>query len=809
MDNTVDISPSPMILRTLSLIRLELWHCLAELIDNSLDAFQSPTGEEADASADLVPTEQRRIVVSWDSNKRVPNDRAIQVSDNGPGMDIDTLRNCVVAGYRSKDPVEYLGVFGMGFNIATSRLGEKTRILSATAGSSEWVGVEIDFPKMVREGHFRVPIVSEPKGRHSEHGTKIIVSNLRPVILDELDKHKKEQAVRAMLSDVYSIILQSRDVEIMIQGAVLEPTMPCVWEEKRSVVWKGRNIPARIPVDIPLPERYFNMEQYRYLTPDETDDVKHILRETGSLPQSIIQRTRRINGWLGVQRYSDPNDFGIDFIRNGRKILRRNRDLFSFINLSGTPETEYPLELGTTVGGRIIGEIHIDHVPTNYQKTDFDREDESWHEVVELLRGVGPIIPGKRVALGFQGENTTVLATLVSAYRNADVGTRYLSVPREKAIEYKERFRAGDVDYLPDELWWRAAQEADREVKDKTTGRQTPDVNQGSSKSDQITRYLPGGTGQSEQPGQPVDTTLVDSIATQTIQLPSTANQLPSKRDELDDLKRRSKRSQLDSGEYGVGRSAAIDVTVWSTSGKIGEGDEGQPCILLGTGNHRDFFYNPNHPFLRNYRTGYKDLLLVYLTEIFKIRDERPDAALTYANLVKDNYKEMRVDQISIQEEANAFFERMKERTPELLALRGPEVMECIHESGADVEEIGRNLISNTDLLRKFTSRSPEAIRALLLAPPSTIVRMVERFPEEFLDGNYFSSAYKSLDFRDPGSTQRLRKEAMERLVSYLKDILWVVNGARSTPEQKKDLLVRAAQSLNILKLEVGDVLPN
>ena len=40
MTNTVDITPTPRILRTLGDIPFEVWQCLAELADNSLDAFR-------------------------------------------------------------------------------------------------------------------------------------------------------------------------------------------------------------------------------------------------------------------------------------------------------------------------------------------------------------------------------------------------------------------------------------------------------------------------------------------------------------------------------------------------------------------------------------------------------------------------------------------------------------------------------------------------------------------------------------------------------------------------------------------------
>lgn len=39
MSNRVDITPSPRILRTLGEIPFQPWQCIAELVDNSIDAF--------------------------------------------------------------------------------------------------------------------------------------------------------------------------------------------------------------------------------------------------------------------------------------------------------------------------------------------------------------------------------------------------------------------------------------------------------------------------------------------------------------------------------------------------------------------------------------------------------------------------------------------------------------------------------------------------------------------------------------------------------------------------------------------------
>ena len=48
------------------------------------------------------------------------------------------------AGWSGNDPISKLGLFGMGFNIATARLGKKTEVITSTKGSKEFIKVTID-----------------------------------------------------------------------------------------------------------------------------------------------------------------------------------------------------------------------------------------------------------------------------------------------------------------------------------------------------------------------------------------------------------------------------------------------------------------------------------------------------------------------------------------------------------------------------------------------------------------------------------------------------------------------------------------
>ena len=88
----------------------------------------------------------------------------------------------------------------MGFNVATARLGHATRFLTTREGDPDWIGVEIDVDRM--DATFRVPIVREPKTSPSDHGTRVVVRNLKRIAepLDEApESDGPSQAVREYL----------------------------------------------------------------------------------------------------------------------------------------------------------------------------------------------------------------------------------------------------------------------------------------------------------------------------------------------------------------------------------------------------------------------------------------------------------------------------------------------------------------------------------------------------------------------------------------------------------------------------------
>lgn len=459
----MDITPAPRLLSVLGEIELEEWQCLAEMIDNSFDAFlrlkrggisPSPGGwrVEVDLPVDSSPTS--RIVIK----------------DNGPGMTKEQLQNSVRAGFSSKDRYSSLGLFGLGFNVATARLGAKTTVKTATTDDNFWNLVTIDFDSLVKADNYDAPEDLEQKASPSEHGTVVEVTLLHEERAKFLQLNTS--LIRRKLENVYSYLLDTEGFSVVVNGEELNPRKHCVWSEERSVeVTLGgerQRVPAKIPIDFQLT----SIEVCATCNTQKLQSNSAQACECGDSKFDLVDR--RIHGWIGVQRYLHSSDYGIDFLRNGRKILTFDKRLFLWRDPNdpnATESIEYPTELAHQ-GGRIVGEIHVDHIKAVYTKDAFEFKSSDWGTMVRLIRGDAPIRPQKARAAGYQ-ENLSPLAKIVRAYAQSAPGTKYLNIgDGERADhvlsrEWGQRFHEGDMEFQDDSRWWEQAEKHDRLVANR------------------------------------------------------------------------------------------------------------------------------------------------------------------------------------------------------------------------------------------------------------------------------------------------------------------------------------------------------
>lgn len=315
-----DLVPDPRILPMLGEITLAPWRCLAELIDNSVDGFLN-------AQRLGTPIQRPEVIISVPTSES--SGARVTIRDNGPGMQPATLERAVRAGWSGNSPISNLGMFGMGFNIATARLGTVTTAWTASEGDTEWHGLRIDFNELQRQKHFKTPHLTRPKADWAEHGTEIIIEKLKPEQLAWLAKTANQSRLRRELSQAYSSMLRENgrpvSFELVLNGRKVAPKDHCTWGEARQVETSRHGaVSAIMTIDRRLPSRPFCTACWQWLPAEETTCA------TCGNGNGVVQRDRHVHGWIGLQRYLSGSEYGIDFVRNGRKIEIANRDLFEW-----------------------------------------------------------------------------------------------------------------------------------------------------------------------------------------------------------------------------------------------------------------------------------------------------------------------------------------------------------------------------------------------------------------------------------------------------------------------------------------------
>jgi hypothetical protein len=328
----LDLTPDPRVLQMLGEINLHQWRCLAEFIDNGIDGFINA----ARAGHPIANPE-----VSINIPTRDDETARVSVKDNGPGMSIDQLESAVKAGWTGNNPLSNLGLFGMGFNISTARLGLVTEVWTTRAGDPEYMGVRIDLDELRRSRSFPVPRLTRPKSDHTEHSTEIVISRLKPDQRAYLARANNIKTIRKHIARTYSSLLlgmEVRNLRLKLNGTRIEARRHCIWSQDRTVELPDRTVVRGVEkIDVHLAPRRYCLHCMLMLPADGSPCP------TGSPSCNVVETPRRIWGWIGIQRYLDETEYGIDFVRNGRKIEIGNKDLFVWSD-GESSEVEYPID---------------------------------------------------------------------------------------------------------------------------------------------------------------------------------------------------------------------------------------------------------------------------------------------------------------------------------------------------------------------------------------------------------------------------------------------------------------------------------
>lgn len=778
------ITPSSRILKMLGEIEFDEWQCVAELVDNAFDDFSEIVKSGVPWAGGF------KVSVSLPSHGAKSNDAKVVIQDTGRGMEYEELELAVRAGWSNNDRFDKLGLFGMGFNVSTARLGRRTRVLTTRAGDPRWIGVEIDLDKI--KDDFEAEDISEPKADPNEHGTKIEISRLHPDRADWLTRNAPN--LRSTLGRAYSYILDEKGYELWVGGQRVKPKRHCHWGDNRYVVFGSGASSERIPAYIKIDERFEPADAC-------ADCGNWQIPNKGKCEQCegerLTLRERRIHGWLGIQRHLHKREYGIDFLRNGRKILQWDKRLFEWSNPNdpqGLVDIEYPVEMAHQ-GGRIVGEIHLDHVPVTYQKNAFEYGDRSWRAAIDYLRGPGPLQPEKAKRLGYL-ENPSPLAKLFKGYRRNDAGLRYL-VPgdgtrpiHDTTRRWADLFHRGDAEYQTDQLWWDAV------VAHDSQGRK--------AKLD---------IARNNSPVQPDEAAVLDALGITvggSRPSPSESDEAASDSSTANDPAITKETTQERLARYRANSRAMPELSRDFGSPKVGflqvetrllhstelADDQGlvTPVLVVqSAGGRATAFIDGSHAVFAKLGVEPVDLLLVELATVLRVKAE---TGLSHAQLIADLRERCLPDHALktdvVASEARELLTDLRVRMAGRVEIDPARAYQYLSPDELTATE--NTMIANGQVT--LTGRLGETSEFLMYVPPLFTVRLLESWPEAFMDGNVFVGPYSSV------SSMSARRISLARVVGYLTDIATLVSFDNSdlSPQQ----LLRTRLSIKLLSDEIA-----
>jgi hypothetical protein len=466
---TLDLTPDPKVLVALTRTPMLPLDALCELIDNCIDGFEA-------ARRSGVPIDEPTVIVELPTRSEIEQHRTgrVVIRDNGPGMDVQTAEKALRAGYSGNNAYDSLGLFGMGFNISTGKLGRRTTLTSCQRNESEAIRVEIDLEQIQQRRCFQVPFtrIERPQGFSS--GTAIEINGWWPIgdananFPLNLVKHGLAK-IRAELGRRYATILRKpigsngSPMRLMVNRQLVTAFEHCIWGENRFV---ERERIGRVYAVQKFEETLDRTTRCAACTAVLAMGATRCEQCGGGATRTIEER---IKGWVGIQRYDDNTHYGIDLIRNGRAIRVAEKEaFFEFRDELGEVTKDYPID---STFGRIVGEVHLDHVPVDFLKQDFQRTSTEWVKAIQFLRGTTSLQPS-RWENGSQ--NSSPISKLYQGYRRVrkyGTGDMYMGVfdggkagriAREVEKDMLQKFNDRVPGYYPDDAeWWKHVLAAD------------------------------------------------------------------------------------------------------------------------------------------------------------------------------------------------------------------------------------------------------------------------------------------------------------------------------------------------------------
>ena len=748
-----NLTPSPALLDLLGKIPFKGWQCVAELIDNSIDAVINHSNK--------LKEFQKVISVYVPTKGKITENQPLVVEDWGIGMTEQQLENAVKAGFSSKNTNANLGLFGMGFNVATSRLANTVQVWTATAEMEKEVGVCIDLREMKKTGSFHRPKMEREKRADKKSGTRIEIYDYKP----EASALLQAKQITRELNRAYSErIFSEYGIKINVNGEEITPFQFCIWDKKRSVKHKYDEVPAYIEIDEHLSEEMFCENCFSWLG-DSVDTPVNIECPQCHTAGRIIKKDIYITGWVGIQRYSDSDHYGIDISRNGRILSKLDKAFFSWDGAKDDSRfnPEYPRDT-TYAGGRIVGQLEANFIIPVYTKDDFTRDDKNWKRVINFIRGEMPLQPDLASSFGFKQANRTPIGRLFNAYRKINQpGSKTLCFSREDASvdhitprNWATYFFEGNAEYKDDTKWWEAVTKADLKETPSTFNPLNP-----------TGKGTPTGTksGISRTPLPP--------------------EKYPGKK-----LFKKALHFDL---EKLIGEKP-IDLTLIDY---YPDNDLNIPIIFESQGSMWKFnvYLNNSHPMFRDFADGYEDLIYMEAASKYSLMKNSEEWTVTriYYELKSKYALETMLSVPNLVTKASKLMREIQNKlvTGQGITLpRKPNLIEAdenaVKKKYLDLE--GKSIVDT-----KVFLMNTKFLKYLDL---NYLFKFVEEFPDVIYDGKIFNLPYTELD-------EESKLHQTKKYAGYFNDVHWFMNELSKEGDEAvkklKQQIIRNRYSIEIL----------
>jgi hypothetical protein len=754
-----DLTPTPQLLQILGDLKFKGWQCIAELVDNSIDAI---------LASNNLSQEQKRIIVSIPTPAKIRTGEPIFIEDFADGMDSSKLQNAVRAGYSGKSSGKTIGLFGMGFNVATACLANKVEVWSSTKEMEYEVGVVIDLREMAKNKSFMREKLTRPKRLDKISGTEIKIYDFKK----EAESMLKLRDIVDNLNRAYTArLFEENGINIKINQHNITPFKFCVWSERVIVKVKYEDIPAFVEIDEVLKQELFCECCLNWLGSSVDTSLK-IECPHCHIPDGVVKKDVHVVGWLGIQRYPDPEHYGIDISRNGRILKKLDKSFFFWLDDRAKDDLrfqpEYPRD-NPLYNGRIVGQIEANFITPKYTKDDFNTDDYNWKTVVRFLRGEMPLQTELGESFGYKGLNKSYIGNLFRAYRRIDP-------PGRKTLMFAKVDGSGKSDPGRQRLWREKFYEGDPKFLDEKTW-------------------------------------LEEIDKAELKEVPSTFNITNPTKPKIygpGEMKVKSPNEDRYPGDKKLKKAIVIDIERIIGEKPFGltlfdyypEIDLNLPVIFIPQGpvGKFDVYLNNHHPMFRDFADGYEDLLFMEIASKYALMKNNEEWTVTriYYELKSKFAPETMLSVPNLVTKASNLIKDIHRKLVAGDGILLPRIPNLLPEEEAALKKRYLDLEGRSISDFKLFLMSTTYLKYLDL---KYVFKFVEEFPDVIYDGKIINLPYAELD-------DHSKQHQLEKYIGFFKDVRWFMNELSQEGEEAikklKPQIIRNRYSIEILDERVN-----